>query len=61
MTDAIVNLDKLPLKPDHVGTRFANQYAEIGTALGLKALGANYYCRSARKDVHAFPSPPHLR
>ena len=39
MAEAVVNLDKLPLKSDAVGTRFANEYAEIGTALGLKALG----------------------
>jgi uncharacterized cupin superfamily protein len=42
MTEAVVNLDELPLKSDTVGTRFANAYAEIGTALGLRALGANY-------------------
>ena len=42
MTDAVVNLDNLPLKSDIAGTRFAIQSAEIGTALGLKALGANY-------------------
>ena len=42
MAEAVVNLDKLPLKSDTVGTRFANEYVEIGTALGLKALGANY-------------------
>ncbi|CDP51198.1 Auxin-binding protein, putative [Devosia sp. DBB001] len=42
MADAVINLDKLPLKSENKGTRFANEYAEIGTALGLKALGANY-------------------
>jgi uncharacterized cupin superfamily protein len=42
MTEAVVNLDELPLKSDTNGTRFANACAEIGTALGLRALGANY-------------------
>ncbi|KRA42649.1 cupin domain-containing protein [Devosia sp. Root635] len=42
MTEAVVNLDRLSLRLDTIGTRFANDYAEIGTALGLKALGANY-------------------
>lgn len=42
MTDTVINLDSLPLEADIAGTRFANHYAEIGTALGLKALGANY-------------------
>jgi uncharacterized cupin superfamily protein len=42
MTEAIVNLHKLPLQSDSKGTRFAHQFAEIGTTLGLNALGANY-------------------
>ena len=42
MTEAIVNIHKLALQSDSKGTRFAAQVAEIGTVLGLNALGANY-------------------
>lgn len=42
MAEAVVNLENLSLQSDTRGTRFALEYAEIGTVLGLKALGANY-------------------
>ena len=42
MTEAVVNLDKLSLESDAKGTRFATQYAEVGTALGLRGLGPTY-------------------
>ncbi|MFC0009584.1 cupin domain-containing protein [Devosia nitrariae] len=43
MTEAIVNLGSIPLKPEQTGSRFVAQVAEIGTPLGLKWLGATYY------------------
>jgi uncharacterized cupin superfamily protein len=54
MTEAIVNLDKLPLESDSMGSRFATQYAEIGTALGLNGLGATYYAVPPGKTAMPF-------
>ena len=54
MTKAIVNLHELPLQSDSKGTRFAAQVAEIGTVLGLNALGANYLVVPAGKSACPF-------
>jgi len=42
MPEPVINIDRLSLQPDTMGTRVAIEYAEIGTVLGLKALDANY-------------------
>jgi uncharacterized cupin superfamily protein len=54
MTEAVVNLDKVSLQSDSMGTRFATQYAEIGTALGLRGLGATYYIVPPGKTAMPF-------
>ena len=54
MTEAVVNLDKVSLQSDSMGTRFAAQYAEIGTVLGLRGLGATYYIVPPGKTAMPF-------
>jgi uncharacterized cupin superfamily protein len=43
MSEAIVNIDALPLESGSVGTRFGASKAAVGKPLGLKGVGANLY------------------